>query len=141
MTYDKIEWHTADNFPKELPYKNGGTHIGMFLSWVINNNLIGEFHLENSKEAIEMVKTKKITGADFLVKECDSKFWPEDLNEEGNAFARFYYANEDNYGQYIDDYAEVFDAYKTLFHVEDSWENYAKIEPVITKKYNEWKIS
>ncbi|WP_410220748.1 hypothetical protein [Pedobacter sp.] len=128
MTYDRIDWHTSNNFPKGLPNKNGGTHIGMFLSWIINNNLIGEFHLVNSLEAIEKVKNRTITGLDFLIKECDSKFWPEDLNEEGNKFASFYYANGDNYGQYIDDYAEVFDNYETLFHVEDSWDNYSRVE-------------
>lgn len=139
MTYDRIDWHTGSNFPKELSFKNGGTHIGMFLTWIIDNNLIGQLHIENSKESIEKVKNRKMTGAEFLIKECDSKFWAEDLNEEGNRFAKFYYASENDYGQYIDDYAEVFDKYETLFHVDDNWDNYKKIEPVITKMYKNWK--
>lgn len=139
MTYDRIDWHSGNNFPKELSFEKGGTHIGMFLTWIINNNLIGLLHIENSKESIEKVKSREITGKDFLIKECDSKFWSEDLNEEGNNFAKFYYADENDYGQYIDDYSEVFSQYKTLYHVEDNWENYDLISPVITKRYDEWK--
>lgn len=139
MTYDRIDWHSGNNFPKELPLKNGGTHIGMFLTWIINNNLIGQLHIEKSQDSIEKVKNREMTGAQFLIKECDSKFWAEDLNDEGNRFAKFYYANENDYGQYIDDYSVVFNNYETLFHVEDNWENYKKIESVITKSYNNWK--
>jgi hypothetical protein len=139
MTYDKIDWHSGNNFPKELPPENGGTHIGMFLTWIITNNLIGLLHIENSKKSIEKVKNHQMTGKEFLVKECDSKFWDEDLNDEGNSFAKFYYANEDDYGVYIDDYSIVFNDYETLYHVEDNWINYNKIEPVITKRYKEWK--
>jgi hypothetical protein len=139
MTYDRIDWHTGNNFPKELPFKNGGTHIGMFLSWIIDNDLIGLFHIENSKESVEKVKNREMTGTQFLIKECDSKLWPEDLNEEGNNFAKSYYANENDYGQYIDDYSIVFNNYETLYHVDDTWENYKKIEFVISKKYREWK--
>ncbi|MFC7774001.1 DUF7832 domain-containing protein [Flavobacterium sp. GCM10027622] len=139
MTYDRIDWHTGNNFPKGMPIKNGGTHIGMFLTWIIDNNLIGLMHIENSNDSIQKVKNREMTGAEFLIKECDSKFWPEDLNDEGNKFASFYYASENDYGQYIDDYAEVFDKYETLFHVGDNWDNYSKIEPVITKMYRNWK--
>lgn len=139
MAYDRIDWHSENDFPRNLPSENGGTHIGIFLAWIINNNLIGLLHLEHSMESIEKVKNRQITGRDFFIKECDSKFWTEDLNEEGIEFANFYYSNENDYGQYIDDYAEVFDEYTTLYHVEDNWRNYDLINPLITKKYTEWR--
>jgi hypothetical protein len=139
MTYDRIDWHTKGNFPKNLPFKNGGTHIGMFIAWVINNNLISEFHIEKSKESIEKVKRQQMTGTEFLIKECDAKFWEEDLNEIGNRFSQFYYANNNDYGEYIDDYSITFSNYDTLYNIEDTWENFKKIESVITKKYNDWK--
>lgn len=139
MTYDKIDWHSGNNFPPELHPENGGTHIGMFLAWMINNDLIGALHTESPVRLIEKVKDRLMTGRDFLIKECDSKFWPEDLNEEGNLFANFYYSDENGYRQYIDDYTEVFNKYETLYHVEDNRENYDLIAPVITKRYSEWK--
>lgn len=141
MTYDKINWHYGKNFPKELSFEDGGTHIGMFLAWIINNDLVGLLHIEKSKESIKKVKNREMTGTQFLIKECDSQFWSEDLNKEGNDFSKFYYANENGYGQYIDDYSIVFNKYETLYHVRDDWKNYDLIEPVITKKYNEWKMN
>ena len=42
MAYDKTDWHYGGDYPENLPSKNGGTHIGMFLAWAINNNLEGE---------------------------------------------------------------------------------------------------
>lgn len=95
-------------------------------------------HFEHPMKHIEKVKNGQMTGRDFLIKECDSKFWPEDLNAEGIEFANFYYLNESVCG-YLNDYAEVFDQYETLYHVEDNWSNYDLINPVITKRYTEWK--
>jgi len=139
MTYDRIDWHSGNNYPKDLPKDNGGTHIGMFLSWIINNNLIGDLHINSSENSLNQVKNRLMTGRNFLIKECDSKLWPEDLNHEGNLFAQYYYANDNDYGQYIDDYSIVFNKYETLYHVEDDWKNYDLIEPIITQRYNEWK--
>ncbi|QDP85235.1 hypothetical protein FNJ88_06560 [Chryseobacterium sp. SNU WT5] len=141
MTYDRIDWHSSgDNFPRSLEFKNGGTHIGMFITWTIQNNLIGELHLQDSKESLEKVKNRKITGRDFLIKECDSKFWDEDLNEEGNKFAKYYYANQE-YGDYILDYEKAFNNYNNLYQVDDTWSNYDKIKPIIDKRYKEWKAT
>ena len=141
MIYDKIDWHSGNNFPKELPYENGGIHIGMFISWIINNDLVGLLHIENSKESIIRVKNRLMTGKEFLIKECDGKLWSEDLNKEGNSFSNFYYATEKGYGQYIDDYSVVFNDYETLYNVEDNWENYNKIEHIISKRFREWKAN
>lgn len=139
MTYDRIDWHSeGKGFPKEINTECGGTHIGMFLTWIIENDLIGELHREDSQESLSKVKNREITGRDFLIKECDSKFWDEDLNEEGNEFAKYYYANQD-YGQYILDYEEIFTEYNNLYKVKDSWENYDRLKSVINKRYNEWK--
>ena len=71
---DKIDWHSGGNFPDDLPPENGGTHIGMFLAWIINNDLIGEMHLEDSIEFINSVKNREKTGRDFLIEQCDGKF-------------------------------------------------------------------
>lgn len=139
MTYDRIDWHSSgDNFPSNLSYESGGTHIGMFLAWIIQNDLIGQLHIDESKESLERVKNRQMTGRDFLIKECDIRLWDEDLNEEGNSFAKYYYADED-YKQYIYDYEEVFNNYDSLYQVEDTWSNYDKIKPVIDKRYQEWK--
>jgi len=136
MAYDRSDWHYGGDYPNDLPPENGGTHIGFFLAWAIINNLVGEFHKEESKESILAVRNRKMTGRDFLEKECDEKFWEEDLNEEGNLFAKVYY--EGNI--YFSDYESTLaGGLPTLYHVENTWENYDKIAPIISRRYMEWK--
>ncbi|QEE49067.1 hypothetical protein FUA48_05570 [Flavobacterium alkalisoli] len=139
MTYDRIDWHSGNNFPKQLPFENGGTHIGIFLAWIIINDMIGVIHVEDLNGLLTKVKSRSITGRAFLIEECDAKFWSEDLNDEGREFANYYYADRDGYGKYVDDYSEIFSVYETLYHVEDNWKNYDLMESMISKRYAEWK--
>lgn len=135
MAIDRMDWHYGGNFPEDLPNENGGTHIGIFLAWIINNNLEGDLHKEESAEALEDVRKRKITGRDFLIDQCDEKFWEEDLTEEGFVFAESYYEND-----YHEDYEEtLIKNLPTTYHVEDTWENYDKIAQIIDKRFREWK--
>ncbi|HEX3167846.1 MAG TPA: hypothetical protein VHQ93_16365 [Chitinophagaceae bacterium] len=137
---DKIDWHSGGNFPDDLPPENGGTHIGMFLTWIIDNDLLGEWHLENSMSSIQAVKSRQMTGRDFLIEECDAKFWDEDLNKEGLEFTKYYYDDE-KMNLYINDYEELLgDELETLYHVENSWSNYDRLRKRIDERYLDWKI-
>lgn len=130
-----MDWHYGGDFPEDLPDENDGTHIGMYLAWIINNNLQGELHNEESSEALKDVRNRKITGRDFLIDQCDEKFWDEDLNEEGLAFTEFYYSET-----YFDDYGEALATdLDSIYQIEDTWENYDKIAPIIDRRYHSWK--
>jgi hypothetical protein len=140
MSYDQAEWHYGGNFPEDLPPENGGTHIGMFLAWTIMNGLEGEEHQEDCPESIAAVRARRMTGRQFLFKECDGKFGEGDLNEEGNAFAKYYYSSKDR--PYLTDYARVLSSdLPDAYYVEDTWENYDKIASVISERFNEWRQS
>lgn len=143
MAIDRMDWHYGGSFPKGLPRENGGTHIGIYLAWIINNGLEGDFHKEESAEELEKVRNREITGRDFLQAMCDEKFWDEDLSEEGYEFTLYYYSNEEGYvaDGYVKDYENtlVEDVCESVYHVDDTWENYDKIAPVISKRYEEWK--
>ncbi len=137
MAYDRYDWHCEGDFPADLPEENAGTHIGMFLAWVILRGLEGEFHQRESAEALEQLRKREITGRDFLFNMCDGKFWDEDLSEEGNAFAKFYY---DGKGTYFEDFESVLSAdLPSTYHVEDTWENFGRLCDVIDERYEEWK--
>ena len=75
----------------------------------------------DSRKSLEKVRKRKMTGRDFLIQECDEKLWDEDFNDEANGFAKDYYeANS-----YLEDYKKILKAnLPTLYHVEDTWENY-----------------
>jgi len=152
MAFDKMEWHYGGDYPEGLPDENGGTHIGMFLAWIIARDLIGEMHHENSQEAIRRVLKREITGCDFLITECDERLWEEDISEEGLAFVQDYYDSEtafaQQYADYLQDYCDVFDAhaaangfeYESIYHIENSWENVDRLMPTLDKRYQEWQV-
>ncbi len=124
MIYDRVDWHNGGDFPSELPPENGGTHIGMFLCWAISRHLESQFHKQESFESLAAVRTKMMTGRDFLFSQCDGKFWIEDLSDEGNAFAMTYYKTD----EYIDDYEKILgNEVVTLYHIQDSWENFDQL--------------
>ena len=143
MALDKADWHYGGDFPAELPDENGATHIGLFLAWIIDNHLEGEIHHEDevSEQALAAVRQRQMSGRDFLLNQCDEKFWAVDLNAEGLAFAHLYYADEQGgYGPYLDDYADLLaQNLPSLYHVADTWENYERLKPRLDSQYTCWK--
>jgi hypothetical protein len=143
MAIDRADWHSDGDFPAELPPENGGTHIGLFLAWIIHNNLQGELH-EESREELEAVRARRMTGREFLFHSCDGKFWEDDLNVEGNEFAAAYYTGENGQGsgEYISDYEELLTSgLPSMYHVEDTWANYDIIASVIDRRYANWRAT
>lgn len=141
MAYDKVDWHSGGDFPADLEPENGGTHIGMFLAWCILNGLSGEFHDEESPEALKAVRERRMTGREFLQQMCDEKLWEEDLNDEGNRFAKAYYSGADGkgYGTYLSDYEDLLSkGLPSTYHVADTWENYDKLAARISKRHAEF---
>lgn len=138
MTYDRADWHYNGDYPQGLPEENGGTHIGMFLAWIFINNLEGELHRRDSAQALADVRARRITGRDFLFQRCSEKLWSVDLSDLGNAFAKEYYAGE---GFYFNDYIDALCSGdpEEIYNIADSWENYDKLAPVISRRFEEWK--
>ena len=136
MAYDRADWHYGGEYPEDLPTENGATHIGMFLGWALKRGLAGELHVEEDAEELEQVRNGEMDGREFLIDLCDEKFTEEDLNDEGNAFAKEYFEND-----YFDDYYDAVDAdrYETIYHVENSPENQAKVEALLDERFAAWK--
>ncbi|MDH6252936.1 hypothetical protein M2347_002663 [Chryseobacterium sp. H1D6B] len=149
--YDDASWHYGGEFPEDLPVESGATHIGMFLTWCINNNLLSEELIEDSEKEIGSVKNRDMTGAEFLIDQCDEKFTEYDLNEQANGFAKDYYTDDTDFAKkhnsFANDYSETFDRkaeendfeYASFYHVENTFENYDLIKPVIDQRFEEWK--
>ncbi len=139
MAYDKIDWHSGGDFADELPDEAGGTHIGMFLAWAITRGLEGELHHEESVESLAAVRERRMTGRAFLLKECDGKFWEDDLNDVGNEFAHAYYGAE-SAPSYLDDYVSCLaEGLPSEYHVEDSWENFDRLAAIIDRRFAQWR--
>ncbi|OBW42755.1 hypothetical protein AB670_00839 [Chryseobacterium sp. MOF25P] len=149
--YDDASWHYGNEFPENLPTKNGATHIGMFLNWCINNDLHSEEVKEDLNEQIESLKRREITGAEILIDAFDEKFSDYMLNDLGNAFAKDYYEDEtdftNKFSSFATDYVNLFDSiaeesdfeYETFYHIEDTYENYDLMKQIIDYRFQEWK--
>lgn len=144
--FDDASWHYGNDYPKDLAQENASIHIGIYLKWCINHNLISSELIEDAKDGIDDVKSNTITGAVFLNKYSDGKFLAADLNEIGKKFTNDYYENESDfskkYGSYLDDYMKVFEKTideKSVYHIEDSEQNYLLIKDKIDKKFEIWR--
>src|SRR5262245_40640906 len=140
MRYDRDEWHSGGDYPSDLPPENGGTHIGMFLAWAIINGLAGDHLRRYAKTELDALAARHVTGGEFLRRVCDGKFCDDELNDEGNAFARDYYGEGGDVGPYFQDYDDALCAgLPSIYHVADVWENYDRIAAVIDERYAAWQ--
>ena len=135
-TIDRAEWHYRGDFPQELPPEAGGTHIGMYLAWIIHRDLGSATLRKYARDALPLLKERKITGRELLFSELEEKFFATLLTRVGREFTRDYYES----GCYVDDYATALGgSLPTLYHVEDSWSNYDKIAPVMDARFASWQ--
>jgi hypothetical protein len=135
--YDDASWHFDGDFPEDLPLEAGGTHIGMFLAWAIERDLVRSLH-----SRADSVKRREETGRDYLMLACDGQLTESDLSELGNAFAREYYkdSEKDREGQYFEDYKSMLaQELPSFYHVEDSWENFDRLKPMLNARFEEWR--
>lgn len=138
MAFDKMDWH-AVTFPDSIPYENAGTHIGIYLAWLINNELLQEDWQEEFEKAIARVKNRESTGRDILMEYFDETLGEDIMSDEALEFTGEYYDSA-----YIDDFADALssgeiDSEFAVYLHEDTWENYDMVEPVITAKFEKWR--
>ena len=138
MKYDDASWHTAENFPNDLPPEAAATHTGMFLAWALLAGLGSELHVLDQSEELERLRKRKITPGQFYLVVCSGKFLDEDLNVEGNAFAQAYFDLET--GNFLGDYDEhLAKGLASEYHVADSWTNFEKLKPVLDRRLANWR--
>lgn len=138
IVYDKAKYHYDGNYPKDLPAEKAFVHTGMFLGWIIEKGLYSDEFAQEA-EQIELFKQHKITGTK-VYEWWDGALVDDMLNEEGNAFAQYYFDFQN--GMYLNDYDELLASnLPSLYHVEDSWENYEKIKQRIDQRYKDWKAN
>jgi hypothetical protein len=133
VKYDDASWHYEGNFPAEVPPENGATHIGMFLGWAIQRDLVGDLHRADEDTAfdLERIKNRHLRPRDFLLNWTDGKLSADDLNDEGNAFATSYYQE-----RYLADWADLF---PDNYRVDDSWENFDRVQAILDWRFDSWR--
>lgn len=94
MSIDKIEWHldevTNDENEEDL-FEKAGAHIGYYLEWAYKKGFAPNNPETNDISDEQKLINSEITGIQYLIENCDTKFWEEDLNKEGQRFTSFAY--------------------------------------------------
>ena len=134
---DRADWHYGGDYPKGLPPENAGTHIGIYLAWIIHRQLGSKKLVKLGAETYQKVLRREATGRDLLFAELDEKFFPQLLNSEGGAFTSSYYETND----FLNDYDLVLGGeLESLYHVQDTWENYDKMAVRLDERLAAWRI-
>lgn len=133
--YDDASWHYGGDYPKGLAKKHGSTHIGFFLAWAVSRDMAGRLHVEESARDLAALRAGKVTGAAFLRKNCDEKLTSEDLNADGNAFARARYtAYLKGYEAAVDPRGEL----RSIYHAADDAPTYRRAAKLLDELYEQW---
>jgi hypothetical protein len=139
VVYDKAKYHYDGDYPKDLPIEQAFVHTGMFFGWLIDHDLYDNDFVRESgaEDEIRAFKNREMSGAK-LYEHFDGALVDEMLSTEGNAFAQKYFDFEK--GSYLKDYGECLaKGLPTMYHVQDTWENYDKIKQRIDQRYQAWK--
>lgn len=137
MKYDDAEWHYGGDFPEDAPISYGFTHIGFFLTWIVDSGLESEFIQTEAPSELAATKSRSVSPI-ALLEYWDGKLVDDMLSDEGNAFAASYYDMSKAEAGYFADYSEAFSE-AGAYEVAPSWENYDRIKPVIDRRYRQWK--
>lgn len=137
IKYDDAEWHYGGDFPEGAPISYGFTHIGFFLTWIVEVGLESQFIQTQSPDELSATRLRKVSPIGLL-ESWDGSLVDDMLSDQGNAFAATYYSMSGTESGYLADYFTVFDEVGA-YEVAPSWENYDRIKPLISRRYEEWK--
>lgn len=147
MSIDRADWHwdSAEELYRKVHCVKGelteeqeekiwllaANHIGLFLKWIIDRGFEGD---ESDKDECEKVKNGQMSGTEFLLENCDGKFWDSDIREDILPFIKFYYESND----YFADYGEccLSDPDKPCYGVISDETDYLKLKAKIDAAYN-----
>ncbi|BDD05117.1 DUF7832 domain-containing protein [Aureibacter tunicatorum] len=133
--YDNAKNHFLGNFPEHLPIEQAYVHIGIYLGWVIDSKLYSDFFSEEAETEIYRFSRREFPCT-ILSEIWDGYLGFELFNEVGNLFTNYYYGG----GLYHRDYREnLANILPSIYHVEDTWDNYEKMSKIINTRFEDWK--
>jgi hypothetical protein len=133
--YDNAKNHFLGNFPASLPIEQAYVHIGIYLGWIIEGKLYSEYFEDEASNQVFRFTRREISCT-ILSEIWDGYLSHELFNSMGNMFTYYYYGG----GIYRSDYDQLLvKNLPSLYHVEDTWENYDKIKTRIDMRFEDWR--
>ena len=152
---DDASYHLESIEEKELPIDpiNAYNHMAIYLRWCMEHDLMGEDFLAEYGDVVEKVKTEpaSVDLREFIQDELDGCLFSVLFNQQGRAFAGYYYGEGDSpyYPADVDDNALRFfgperyhsdefqdEAYLFIPFDEDYYQAMAK---VIEERFTNWQ--
>jgi len=91
MTYDQGYWHQELCEEQGLDEQFAGTHIAVYVRWCIERDFLSEELLASDANELEALRDGRMSSSEYFENRLDWKFGEWNLNDEGNAFTRWYY--------------------------------------------------
>ncbi|UUZ47111.1 hypothetical protein LP420_26865 [Massilia sp. B-10] len=110
------------------------------MAWMILHEMVSDWHRDEDADAIAKVKSREITGAQFVIDWLDCKLLDDDLSDLRNEFAASYYESG-YYRDYIEAMGIEHETTDDFCRVEDTWANYAKIARILDLRFNTFKLA
>ena len=136
IIYDDATFHYKGNWPDNLEKKQAYVHTGLYLYWLIKNNLTGSAFNEMYRYQIEDCLNKIMTGPQLFML-MGGIFRSDILTDKGKEFTEYYFSLDS--GNYMYDYEFALARYEiSPYHVSDTWANYEKLSRYIDQRYASW---
>ena len=136
--YDAASWHyESDEYPQDLPPDAAFTHLGMYLGWAIERDMISDTLKKHFADVIKNFRRREVLPSELFRTCCIDEFTREHLNDPGNAFTKKYYNPGWKY-YYHTDFHTLSCNEISGFYMPDTWENYERVKALIDKRYEEW---
>ena len=100
--------------------------MGMMMSWCVQMQLLAPEVVAAHESLVLRIRYRESRGSELLAA-CGGDLRGPLFTEPGQRFLAEYYP------RYLEDYRRVFG--DELYAVEDNWDNYARLAPVITRAY------
>ena len=104
MTIDRIEYHwdSVEGLfeDDDTQWEIAGAHIGYYIEWAYKKGFTPMEEDNENEGALEVV-IGDVSGIEYLIEYCDTKFLDSDLSPEGLAFTTFVYDT------YLTDYEKI----------------------------------
>ena len=127
-TFDGLDWHLAAAAERGHPAAHAFAHIGLYLAWVIRNDLHNPDAIP--ADGVAAVLSGEPAGPAIRTA-VHGRLRSDVLSPEGSEFTAWYYP------RYLDDFATAF-ADATPYSVVEGAASYARIAPTIERRYAEW---
>lgn len=137
MLVDSVDWHTNDpNFPVDGSQLAAATHIGFFVAWALEENLLSEQFCRDWISEIKKMKSKIILPSSFVWCCMDGKLSGCDFNDIGRQFSIDCYATPDGYLSQYEKWAK--ENFGSAYSVPETWGNFEIVKLLIQEIFAHW---